>query len=404
MTSSQINILLYLLAAIPARIVTGGAAVATILLARSSGMDGKIAGLMAACLTAPHILGPLYGRWLDSVSNPRVILTSACLLFFASFQCAISGFEIKSLLLTILPLLICGMCSSFMMGGLSTQVVKLVGDDITETRKAQSWDTLTYGLGLTVGHLMTALLVEHFAISTSVRMLTSTAILAGLLVLFLPLKMNSSKNAEHAAASIASVIHILGQSGPLKRTLLMTSGAAFSLAALPVVAVYLSESWKQSAEGGAYMVTSYGVGCLCGAIILILRPLRSEALLLLRNVGAVLLVTLLIVALSRSFTVGLASYWLCGVVNAVFFAVTLAARSNYAPKHGAAQIYMWVAAAKISFASLGAFVAGLLVDVALQLPLITSMGILLVSLLVSFAIPGGIFRIRRLRSSRHDTQ
>ena len=52
MTSSQINILLYLLAAIPARIVTGGAAVATILLARSSGMDGKIAGLMAACLTS----------------------------------------------------------------------------------------------------------------------------------------------------------------------------------------------------------------------------------------------------------------------------------------------------------------------------------------------------------------
>jgi MFS family permease len=95
----------------------------------------------------------------------------------------------------------------------------------------------------------------------------------------------------------------------------------------------------------------------------------------------------MLTALCVSFTAGLIAYWWCGVVNAIFFAVTLAARSDYAPKQGAAQIYMWVAAAKISFASLGAFTAGLLVDIALKLPLITSMGTLALSLLLCFVLP-----------------
>ncbi|WDT86348.1 MFS transporter [Alteromonas sp. 009811495] len=387
MSTRQTNLLRYLLAAIPARVVTGGAAVATILLARSAEMDGKTAGLLVACLTAPHVLGPLYGRWLDSATDPRRIIAGACCLFAISFQVAVSGFEANSLIPTIVALLICGTCSAFMMGGLSTQVVKLVGDDLGEKRKAQSWDTFTYGLGLTLGPFVTALFTELYAIPISVRIVMSVALFAGVLTLFIPIKRSHDKSVAIQAQSIASVIAMLRQSGPLKRTLLMTSGASFSLAALPVLAVYLSESWMQGAENGAYLVTAYGVGCLCGALILMLRPLRSEALLLLRNVGAILLVALMLTALCVSFTAGLIAYWWCGVVNAIFFAVTLAARSDYAPKQGAAQIYMWVAAAKISFASLGAFTAGLLVDIALKLPLITSMGTLALSLLLCFALP-----------------
>lgn len=377
----------YLLAAIPARIVTGGAAVATILLARSSNMDGTTAGLMAACLTAPHVLGPLYGRWLDNTSDPRFIIAGACFLFAVSFQLAIVGFEAQTLLPTMLALLVCGMCSSFMMGGLSTQVVKLVGSELTEKRKAQSWDTFTYGLGLTLGPMLTALLTDVYSVPLSVRILMSSAVVAGLLTFFIPLKMHKKADDAQHPASLSQVVDILRQSGALKRTLLMTSSAAFSIAALPVLSVYLSESWMRSQQSGAYLVTLYGVGCLCGSVFLMMRPMRQDALVLLRNVGALLIVVLSLVIVSPSYSAGLFAYWLCGVVNAVFFAVTLAARSDYAPPQGAAQIYMWVAAAKISFASLGAFAAGLLVDVAVKLPLFTSCCVLLMSLLLCFALP-----------------
>ena len=112
--------------------------------------------------------------------------------------------------------------------------------------------------------------------------------------------------------------------------------------------------------------------------------MKAEAIVLLRNVGLVLLLTLILVILSPSFNAGLATYWLCGVVNSIFFAVTLAARSEYAPQQGAGQIYMWVAAAKISAASLGAFVAGFLVDQSITLPLIVSSMVLALTLVLCF--------------------
>ncbi len=375
----------YMFASIPARITTGGSAVATILLARTYGMDGKTAGAMAACLTAPHLFGPVYGRWLDGSADPRLIISGTCFLFAACFQLAILGFEWQMTWLSVLALLVCGTCSSFMMGGLSTQITKLVDDNINAQRKAQSWDTVTYGFGLTVGPMMTAILTEFYSTELSVSVVMGLPLLAGLFTLCLPPLTSSHACTAAPVPGFKQVIAVMRQSAPLKRTLVMTSGASFAVAALPVLAVYLSEYWQHTRESGAYLVTFYGVGCLCGAILLMIRPLRREALVLLRNVGAVLLLTLLLVALSQSFVAGLIAYWLCGVVNAIFFAVTLAARSEYAPKQGAAQIYMWVAAAKISFASMGAFVAGFLVDFSISLPLVASLCVLVVTLIGCFS-------------------
>ena len=175
----------------------------------------------------------------------------------------------------------------------------------------------------------------------------------------------------------------------------MTSCASFSVAALPVLAVYLTESWLNNREYGAYLVTAYGVGNFFGATILMVKPLRKEALQLLRNVGAILLVTLMFIAVSHSFYTGLFSYWLVGVINAIFFAVTLAARSEYSPEKGAAQIYMWVAAAKIGAASLGALMAGFLVDKSILVALIFAICILALSLLFSFT------RVNKLTAKSH---
>lgn len=77
--------MLYFLVVIFVCIVIGGVVVVIILLVCFLGMDGKIVGLMVVCLMVFYILGLLYGRWFDSVSNLCVIFISVCLLFFVSF-------------------------------------------------------------------------------------------------------------------------------------------------------------------------------------------------------------------------------------------------------------------------------------------------------------------------------
>lgn len=76
----------FMLAAILLRTCTGGAAVAVILLARNTGADGSLIGALTACLTVPHVFGPIYGRWLEKASNPFLIIATACVLFTTFFS------------------------------------------------------------------------------------------------------------------------------------------------------------------------------------------------------------------------------------------------------------------------------------------------------------------------------
>ncbi|GAB3025259.1 MFS transporter [Bowmanella dokdonensis] len=374
----------YVLAAVLARTATGGSAVAVILLANAYGASGKAAGILAACLTMPHLLGPLFGRWLDRVADARLLIAATALIYAVFFPLAVQAFAWPSPWLIAFSLLICGTCSSFLMGGLSTQLAPLVGADKALRRRAMSWDTISYGIGLTLGPMLIALLCERYSIPVAVTLLTTLPLFAAVAILSFP--KGVSKTPQHHAAipSVKQVVALFGASHALRKTLLMTSAAAFSVAALPVLAVYLSESWHSDKQNGAYLVTSYGVGSLCGSLLLMFRPLMADALLLLRKHGGLLLAALVLLTLSSSYNAGLFSYWLCGVINACFFAATLAARSEYAPEGSAAQVYMWVAAAKIGAASLGALAAGYWVDASVRLPLVLSASVLALTLLLCF--------------------
>lgn len=376
----------FMLAAILVRICTGGAAVAVILLARNSGADGGLIGALTACLTVPHVFGPVYGRWLEKASNPFLIVATACVLFTTFFQFTIWNMNSWSLWLVFSCLLVCGACSSFLMGGLSTQLNGLVSDDLTAKRKAQSWDAVTYGVGLTFGPMFIAVFSSEFSVALTIGCLMCLPLLAALLVLSLPKPIKHHHEVNTKVLRMQQVFMTLWRTPSLKITLLMTSGAAFSFAALPVLAVYLSEMFGQGQEQGALLVTLYGVGCLCGATSLIFKPMLKEALLLLRNIGSLLVVCLVFVVISSylSFVACILAYWICGVVNSLFFASTIAARTEYAPETGAAQIYMWVAAAKITAASAGAFAAGVLVEQWISLPMFLSIALLSSTILLCF--------------------
>ncbi len=374
----------YVLAAVFARMATGAATVSVILLASEHGAQGKVAGLFAACITFPHLFGPLYGKWLDEACKPFRLIALASLLFVLFFQLAIVSFVGQYIAISIVCLLICGACSSFLMGGLSTQLMTLVSSDSLARRRAQNWDTLTYGLGLTLGPMSVAVFTAWFSTSYTISILMCLPILAALICINLSRHARQKANKNKQQLSFKRAISILYLSKPLLRTLVMTGSASFSVAALPVIAVYLALNWNLSQEAGAYLVTLYGIGCICGALILMLKPLKQDALILLRNVGLLLMLSLFFIAISWSFNMALVGYWLCGVINSIFFAITLAARTEYAPKQGASQIYMWVAAFKITLASIGALVAGVLVDSSVMGSILFSSLVLVVAIVICF--------------------
>ncbi|MEV0477038.1 hypothetical protein AB0I50_45520, partial [Streptomyces prunicolor] len=61
----------YVVAAALARTADGGAVVAVVLLVTSSGGSGTLAGVLGACITAPHLLGPFVARPLDTEFRSR---------------------------------------------------------------------------------------------------------------------------------------------------------------------------------------------------------------------------------------------------------------------------------------------------------------------------------------------
>ncbi|MDO6566671.1 MFS transporter [Alteromonas sp. 1_MG-2023] len=382
----------YVVAAILARTATGGAIVAIVLLSSNLGLESKAAGILAACLTLPHLLGPVYGRWLDGVSQPKYLISAAAFSYTGFFLLAIFSFERQLAWLLAFSLLLSGVCSSFIMGGLGTQLPSLAKITNTSLRKAQSWDTITYGVGHTVGPFIVATLSALYSAQVAVSVLVFTPMLAGLLILTFPVKRVLAKTDATLEIGFKSVFYAFKNSSELVRTMAMTSGAAFSVAALPVLAVYLSTYWQHESHHGAYLVTAYGVGNLSGALFLIFKPLSKEPLTLLKRAGSFLLLALVATVLSPSFVVGAAGYWLCGVANAIFFTSSLAARTEFAPVHSAAQTYMWVAAAKVGAGAIGALIAGALLVLGVKVPLAVSCSALALVILGCFVI----FKARKL--------
>ncbi len=84
-------------------------------------------------------------------------------------------------------------------------------------------------------------------------------------------------------------------------------------------------------------------------------------------VAATIAAALLLITLAPSFPLAIAAYAAAGIVNAYFFAATLAARSEYAPDNARGQIFVWVGALKITAGSAGTAAAGALISASLLL-------------------------------------
>ncbi|GKQ38952.1 MFS transporter [Streptomyces sp. A012304] len=360
----------YVVAAALARTADGGAVVAVVLLVTSSGGSGALAGALAACVTAPHLLGPFVARPLDLAHDGRKVIAAACLLYATALTAGVLTYARTPAPLTGLLLAVAGTCGPLLTGGISSRLPALVGPRPRSLRRAQGWDVATYGIGGTVGPSLVAALSGWASPGAAALALAGGAGVAAGCVLLLPHVPAAHGGDRAAIPKPGPTLALVVRTGRLRRTVYLTMIVALAVAALPITAVHMTRTLGIDASTAAVLTAAYGLGNLAGSAAVMVFPPTGDPDRLMRRLALGVVAGLGTVAASHVFALSVAAYALTGALNALFFAATLAARTEYAPATARAQVFIWVAALKITSGSAGTALAGSLTGLDARLPLL----------------------------------
>lgn len=364
----------YVLAATVARAADSAAAVAVVLLVLSpaTGVSnpGLAAGILSACLTAPHLLGPLLGRRLDLARNGWIVIAAACLMYGTAVAAAAVALERTSLWGTGLFLIVAGASGPLLTGGFSSRLPALVRADQRSQRRAQGWDATTYGVGGTVGPAAAAAVSGVASPTIAILAVAAAALLAAVLTMTLPQVSTNGTAPQDSVPGPGQVLHLITGTGALRRTVYVTMALAMPGAAISIAAVGLAPSLEINAANAALLPAAFGLGSLGGSMALMIAPLRGDAEKAVSRLAAAAGVAFALAGLVPTFSYALVAFGAAGVLNSLFFTATLAARSEHAPCNARGQVFIWTAALKVTAATVGNAAAGALISVDARLPLI----------------------------------
>lgn len=185
-TSARAGLARYACAAMLARIADGGGVLAVILLCHSSEQYFAVTGWMAACITLPHMLGPFIARRIDTASDGRRVIATACLAYAVITGLMTATFGHVPLLLTALLLIAAGLCGPLLTGGISTFLPAIAGPDQRSQRRAQGLDVATYGFGGTLGPSAVAAISACASPSAAFYLLAVGTVFAAFFIMRLP--------------------------------------------------------------------------------------------------------------------------------------------------------------------------------------------------------------------------
>ena len=368
----------YLSAAVLARGADAGAGIGLLLLCvdPATGLDRPVfvGSLLVTALTAPHVLGPALARPLDRLRDTRRLLATAMAVYGILLATATLGVGRLPVPAVGLLVALAGVCGPLLTGGLSARLACIVGTEQRRRRRGEGWDAVSYGVSGYLGPAAVAAVAAATSARWALIALAGAAVAAAGLTLLLPAA--GSADRPESARSTRDVLRTMICFGPLRRVTYPTMITALVLGGISVVAVQLAPRLGHPAASGAVMVASLGIGNLVGSIAVTVRPLRGEPERLTARLVVVIAATLLLASAMPSFPLALGAFFLIGVANAPFFAATLAARSEYAPDGGRAQIFVAMAAFKIAAASAGTALAGALSGVGPRLIMMAGAAVL----------------------------
>jgi hypothetical protein len=370
----------YLVAATLARGADAGAAVGLILLATSpaGGLAHGVraGGLLAAALTAPHLLGPWVARRLDGARDGRRVLAAAFTAYGIALATASLGLGHLPFPAVLAAVVAAGACGPLLTGGLSSRLASIAGsgrpvgatgtagngrDDIRTRRagsgRAEGWDAVTYGLAGTLGPALVAVLASATTALAAMLTLAAATVAAAAVTLTLPRDEGSARAADDPL-TVRAALRLLVAHGPLRRVGVATMLTAASFGALSVIAVMLGPALTSKGGAGASLVAAFGLGNLAGSGLVTAFPLGGEPERVVTRWVVVMGAALGVCALAPSYPLALAAFALAGASNAPFFTATLAARSRYSPAAARAQVFVSLAGVKVAMASAGTALAG----------------------------------------------
>lgn len=372
--TSRSSLARYVLAATVARAADSAAAVAVVLMVLSprSGVSdpGLAAGLLSACLTAPHLLGPLLGRRLDMARNGWKVIAAACLIYGTAVAAAAFALGRIPLWGTGALLVIAGASGPLLTGGFSSRLPALVRADQRSQRRAQGWDATTYGVGGTVGPAAAAAVAGVASPMIAILAVAAAGLLAAALTMTLPQVSAHGATPEGPVPRPGQVLRLIAGTGALRRTAYVSMAVAMPGAAISIAAVGMAPRLEINAANAALLTAVFGLGSLAGSVALMIVPLRGSAEKAVIRLAAAAGVAFAATALVPSFPYALVAFALTGVVNSLFFTATLASRAEYAPDNARAQVFIWTAALKVTAAAVGTALAGALISLDTRLPLI----------------------------------
>ncbi|MEX5271828.1 MFS transporter [Kocuria sabuli] len=354
---------------------------AIVLLVTTSGAPGWLAGLLGAAITAPHLLGPFVARRLDTAQDGRTVIAGACLLHGTTLAAAVLLHPLTWPIVPGLLLIASGLVGPLLTGGISSRLPAIAGPDRLSQRRAQGWDVATYGIAGTIGPGIVAAVSAWANPAAAGLMLAAAVFVAAAFVRLLPCAPPAAHPGE--VPSSGRTLGMMAAFGPLRRTLYLTMVVALSVAALPIAAVASTDRLDIDHAAAGLLTAAYGLGGLAGSAGVMVRPFTADADRLMTWLAVAVATALIGATLASTFPLAVATYAMAGVLNSYFFAATLAARSEYAPRRARGQVFVWIGALKITAGSAGTVLAGILVTGAAQLPLALAATLIVVAVAAS---------------------
>ncbi|MFG3100953.1 MFS transporter [Streptomyces sp. NPDC048182] len=391
-----LSLAVYLTSATLVRSASGGAPVALVALtlARPGHGGAALGGVLAALLTLPNVAGPWMARWLEEARDPRLRLAAAFTVF--GLMLAGTGLTLGHLPVAVVGLLVIvgGLCDPLMTGGLSSRLALIVGEDTRAQRRAEGWDSATYGTSNILGPAVVAAITALTGALTAVVALGAAGVVAGLLMFALP-REHRTAAARQRSMPVRDALKVIVRRGPLRRVMVATMITSVSTGGVMVIAVVFGRNLQGSAGAGAALGAAYGVGNLCGALLTGAFPLTGEPERWVLRLIAANAVAVGLCALAPGYVLALVTFALAGATSAVLFTATLAVRSVYSPPGARAQVFVTMAGLKMAAGSAGTALAGTLAGIGPRLVL--CLNALVVASAVTIALAD--LRLTRRRSA-----
>jgi MFS family permease len=348
-------------AALLARGADGGAAVGLILLVLSPASHlhngAAVGGLLAAGLTAPHLLGPWVAHWLDRARDGRTVLAASFVVYGVALATAAILVGRARLPLVIGPIVLAGLCGPLLTGGLSSRLAGITDAGSRAQRRAEGWDAVSYGLAGTAGPAAIAGLAAATTPLAAVLTLAGAPLAAAAVTLTLPRSTPLASRSNRALTARAA-LHLLASHGPLRRVALATTLTALSTGGLSVIGMVFGAQLSARPSAGAALAAAFGLGNLVGSLLVTAFPLRGEPESLIARYVAIMAIALALCAIAPNYPLAVTAFALVGVSNAPFFTATLAARSLYSPPQARAQVFVSMAGLKVAMTSVSTAIAG----------------------------------------------